>query len=321
VLILSGDSDESSAPSVFNQARGSIQTAAKWIVGAAAVVVGTLIGGLQLKDLGPLLEGSLPRLLIAAAACLAAIIGAGAILLAAARVLITQGLTLSDIAQREVNIRVTRGPLEPDQQVSDFDPLLRSLSRRQRDLFPDDISDVLTFAQAYDKTREAAALVRRGEPAELKGVAYPPGDTSTKDLESQAEDYRERAEQLVDAAQMYLARQAFRRLIRTLWIGGSLTVIGVVVFVLTTATPPIMLVTTPTQVQVIIAKHPSQSDLMAAGLTQACAGRTLTGVAVGGSWDEPFVITYPASSCPARLFKVTRALGLAIPVLPTPKPT
>jgi hypothetical protein len=303
---------------VFDEALGSIQTAAKWIVGAAAVVVGTLIGGLQLKDLGPLLGSSLLRLLIATAACLAALIGAGAILIAAVQVLITQGLTLSDIARREVRVEVTRGPLRPGQQVSDFDPLLRSLAKRQRELFPEDVPDILTFQEAYDETSDAVNRVRRGDTVVLRGITYPPGDVSAADLQAQVNDYRVRADRLVDAAQMYLARRAFRRLIWTLWIGGSLTIIGVIVFVLVTASPSTVPVTTPTQVRIMIAKHPSRGDMVAAGLGQGCTGRTLTGTAVGGSWVEPFVVTNPEPSCPAHEFEVTKALGLAIPVSATP---
>jgi hypothetical protein len=317
--VILATNDDNTGLSVFDEALGSIQTTAKWIVGAAAVVIGTLIGGLQLKNLGSLLGSSRLQLGIATAACLAAIGGAGVILVAAARVLITQGLTLSDIAQREVDIRVDeeRKLRQPGTQVSDFDPMLESLAKRRGDLLPDAIPDVLTFKNAYEEASEAAAKVRSGATATLTGVTYAPGDTAaTERLEALVNDYRVRAERLVDAAQLYLAQQAFHRLIRTLWMGGIAVVIGAVVFALvTSASPTSALVTTPTRVKVLIADHASHADLRAAGLAQACAGRTLTGVAVGGSYAEPLVVTNPAPSCPARQFTVTRALGLAIPVL------
>jgi len=320
------DKDDITGLSVFDEALGSIQTTAKWIVGAAAVVIGTLIGGLQLKDLGPLLGASQLQLAIATAACLAAIFGAGWILVMAARVLITQGLTLSDIARREVRIRVTKGQLGPGKQVSDFDPLLGWLARRRGDLLPQGIPDVLTFKNAYDAAAAADAKARSGAPALFTGVGGLDidGDTIERlkaQAQAQAEDYRARAERLVDAAQFYMAQRAFRRLIQTLWMGGILVVVGVVAFVLLTAHTSAALVTTPTQVRVLISARASHADLVAAGLAQQCAGRTLTGIAVGGDYAEPLVVTNPAPSCPARQFKVTKALGLAIPVPPKPEAT
>jgi hypothetical protein len=308
----------SGAPSVFDEALGSIQTAARWIVGAAAVIVGALISGLQLKDLGPLLDGPLPPLVTAAVACVAAIAGAGTILIAAAQVLLTQGLTLIDIAKREVAVRVGKGLRGPGQQVSDVDPLLRSLAMRQRELFPPGVDDVLAFQLAYEQITEAAARLRRGVPATADGVTYTPGDAAAlQDLEARASDYRERAGRIVDAAQMYLARRAFRRLIWILWAGGALTIAGVVAFVLATAAPVPIPVAAPTQVHVIITAHPPRGALAAAGLPPACAGQALTGAAIGGSWFAPLIVTRPAPSCPAREFTLTKALGLAIP-LPEP---
>lgn len=313
--------DDTTGLSVFDEALGSIQTTAKWIVGAAAVVIGALIGGLQLKDLGSLLGASRLQLGIATAACLAAIFGAGWILVMAARVLITQGLTLSDIARREADIRAKK-TLGLGDRVSDFDPLLGWLARRRGDLLPQGIPDIQTFKNAYEDAIAAEAKVRSGAPAVLAGVNYSPGKDAMERLAAQVEDYRARTERLVDAAQLYATQRAYERLIRALQAGGILTVVGVVTFaVLTSASTTEAPVTTPTRVDVLISAHAPRADLLAAGLAQHCAGRTLTGVAVGGSYAEPLVVTNPAASCPAVQFKVTKALGLAIPVLPTPEAT
>lgn len=314
-------SSENTGLSAFDEALGSIQATARWIVGAAAVVLGATIGGLQLKDLGPLREASLLLLVIACLACLAAIGGVGWILIAAARVLITQGLTLSDIARRELQIRVTKGPLRPGRRVSDYDPLLKSLYKRKADLLPDTVDDVLTFRNTYDDITQAAETVRDGTPAVLGEVTYDPGNAAAvARLEAMVSEYRERAERLVDAAHLYLARQAFGRLIRALWIGGVIAVAGIVVFILATASPT-SLVTTPMQVHVVIAQNAPLRDLAAAGLAPACAGHTLTGVAVGGSYDEPIVVTNQTPWCPARLFTLRHALGVAIPVILPPDPS
>ncbi len=313
-------SSENTGLSAFDEALGSIQATARWIVGAAAVVLGATIGGLQLKDLGPLRGASLLLLAAACLSCLAAIGGVGWILVAAARVLITQGLTLSDIARREVQIRITRGPLGPGRRVSDYDPLLRSLYKRKADLLPDTVDDVLTFRNTYDDISRAVGMVRSGTPAVLSEVTYDPGDAvAVARLEAQVSEYREYAERLVDAAHLYLARRAFGRLIRALWAGGVIAVAGIVVFILTTASPT-SLVTTPVQVHVVIARNAPLRDLAAAGLAPACAGQTLTGVAVGGSYDEPVVVTSQAPSCPARLFTLRQAVGVAIPVILQPDP-
>lgn len=306
---------------VFDEALGSIQTTAKWIVGAAAVIIGTLISGLQLKDLASLLPASRLQLGIAIAACVVAIAGVGVILVRAARVLITH-VTLSDIALEEVRILLARD-LKPGQDVSDFNPMLKSLAKRRGELLPDGIPDVLTFKNAYEEASQAAARLRNGKPVTLSGVSYSPSDPKAKEqLEALVSDYQIHAVRLVDAAQLYLAQRAFKRLIKALWAYGSLALAGVIIFIISTAKASSSApVTSPAQVVVLIAEHPSHADLLAAGLAQGCVGRTLTGVAIGGSYDQPLVVTKPAPSCPARQFKVTRGLGLAIPVVPTPEPT
>jgi hypothetical protein len=314
-------SSENTGLSAFDEALGSIQATARWIVGAAAVVLGAIIGGLQLKDLGPLRGASLLTLVTACVACLAAIGGIGWILIAAARVLITQGLTLSDIARREIPVRLTRGPFRPGQRVSNYDPLLRSLYKRKADLLPDGTDDVLTFRNTYDEITKAVGTVRSGTRAALGGVTYDPGDAAAVSrLEALADEYKERTERLVDAAHLYLARRAFGRLIRALWAGGVIAVAGIVVFILVTASP-VSLVTTPIQVHVVIARTASLRELAAAGLAPGCAGRTLTGVAVGGSYDEPVVVIDQTPSCPARLFTLRHALGVAIPIILPPDPS
>ncbi len=312
---------ENTGLSAFDEALGSIQATAKWIVAAAAAVLGAMIAGLQLKDLGPLREASLLLLVIACLGCLAAIAGVGWILIAAARVLITQGLTLSDIARRELQIRVTKGPLRPGKRVSDYDPLLRSLYKRKADLLPGAIDDVLTFRNTYDDISEAADLVRSGTPASWEGVTYDPADAgAVARLEAQVGEYRKRAERLIDAAHLYLAQRAFRRLIRALWIGGIVAVAGIVIFILTT-TNPTSLVTTPMQVHVMIAQNAPRHDLASAGLAPACAGQALTGMAIGGSYAEPVVVTNQTPSCPAQQFTLRRTLGIAIPVINPPAPS
>ena len=152
---------------------------------------------------------------------------------------------------------------------------------------------------------------------------YDPGDTAAAvRLEALVSEYRDRAERLVDAAHLYLAQRAFRRLIRALWIGGIVAVIGIVVFILTTTHPnPTSPVTTPMQVHVVIAQNAPRRDLAAAGLAPACAGQTLTGVAIGGSYAEPVVVTNQTPSCPAQLFTLSRALGVDIPVILPPDPS
>jgi hypothetical protein len=259
-------------------------------------------------------------LAVACLGCLAAIGGVGWILIAAARVLITQGLTLSDIARRELQIRVTKGPLRPGKRVSDYDPLLRSLYQHQADLLPAGVDDVLTFRNNYNDITRAFGMVRNGTPAVLNGITYDPGDAAAvARLEAKISEYQDRTEGLVDAARLYLARQAFRRLIRALWIGGVIAIAGIVAFILST-TSPTSLVTTPMQVHVVIAQNAPLNDLEAAGLAPACAGHTLTGVAVGGSYDEPVVVTNQTPSCPARLFTLRHALGVAIPIVLPPDP-
>ena len=227
------------------------------------------------------------------------------ILVTAARVLVTRGLTLSDIALREVHLLGRQ--LKPGQDISDLDPMLKSLAGRRGDLFAAAIPDVLTFKNVYEEARQKAAKFRGGASVTLAGIPYSPSDPKAKEqLETLVSDYQIHADRLVDAAQLYLAQRAFRRLIRALWVFGGLAIVGVIIFIVLTSKTSSAPVTSPTPVVVLIAEHPSRADLLAAGLAQGCVGRTLTGVAVGGSYDQPLVVTKPAPSCPADQFKVTR---------------
>jgi hypothetical protein len=74
--------------------------------------------------------------------------------------------------------------------------------------------------------------------------------------------------------------------------------------------PDTVKVTTPVQVEITV---PSESAATNAGMAKQCAEKTLTGVAVGGTLDEPVVVTRAQAGCIAYHLTDTRDL-IVVPV-------
>ena len=110
-------------------------------------------------------------------------------------------------------------------------------------------------------------------------------------------------------ANQKLLEERFRRLIHAIVIGGALVAFGVGAFAVAPkwAEPQALSITRPTQVTVRVVGN---------GLGGLCPPDTLLkGVAVGGTWEKPIVVTEQAGTCPAQRVTLDHGQAIAEPVI------
>lgn len=114
---------------------------------------------------------------------------------------------------------------------------------------------------------------------------------------------------LISFANQRLLVQRFRKLLAAIFIGGSIIALGAGAFVVAPklGKPEALSITHPTQVTVRV---------VGKGLGRFCPpGTLLRGVAVGGTWDEPIVVTETAGACPAKEMTLNNGQAVIAPVL------
>lgn len=127
------------------------------------------------------------------------------------------------------------------------------------------------------------------------------------------EDITERVTTAVNLAD---ARRRYRRLVRSLpWL-GIVTALSVSAFIWATAPANGAPVTAPVRVEV----HFTDDGHLPAGarVPAGCAGRTVDGVAVGGTLEEPVVSSVATTECTLRQAKLGKDVAVVVP-LPTTK--
>jgi hypothetical protein len=180
-----------------------------------------------------------------------------------------------------------------------------------------------TIYELNDKLRKADRNVIRFRE-ELASGRPPSGDpahasdrhASAQAQLTEAEWRQNRLESamnvLIIFANQMLLEQRFRKLISAISFGGAVVTLGVGAFVVAPklGNPQPLLITQPTQVTIRVLK----------GLGQSCTpGTLLQGVAVGGTWDEPIVVTQGKDGCPAQEMTLNKGQAVAVPVVePSP---
>ncbi len=131
--------------------------------------------------------------------------------------------------------------------------------------------------------------------------------TSLAEVEWRALQLKIGAGQLVAFANQHVVEQRFRVLKSSVQYGGAAVLAGVALFALAPklAQERPLSVTAPTKIHITV-KQPGKFG-------RSCTMRELTGVAIGGSWDEPIVITDAAAGCPVTRLVLKSSIGLAIP--------
>jgi hypothetical protein len=113
---------------------------------------------------------------------------------------------------------------------------------------------------------------------------------------------------LVAFANQRLVEYRFRKLVHAIIGGGIVIALGVGAFVTAPklAKPTTLSITQPTQVSVSVAN----------GFGKSCKqGTLLQGVAVGGTWDEPVVVTEAKGGCAAQKVVVNNGQAVVLPVV------
>jgi len=120
---------------------------------------------------------------------------------------------------------------------------------------------------------------------------------------------------LIAFANQKLIERKFQRLKTAVTIGGILVATGVAVFAIAPQLgTPSLQVDRPTNVTV----HVLSGEAIARG----CTRTVVQGVAIGGPWREPTIVTVAAPGCPSKILILRDKIGYAVPSLPpTPSPT
>jgi hypothetical protein len=298
------DSSDAASPDYFATALLNLRDTVKWMMAAASVVAGVLVAGLQVKNVGNLTPTlrAVGAMLAAAVALLLVL----AVIAAAARVLTVPRLSVRDLSGRELKAGGSAaGPrLEP---LPD-DLVQRLLERRtyllgQHDTIGGFYNDYRDILSGRDK-------LSRGQFVCLFGRDFDPSKEEDRNaLASLALQVQASAERLETAAQLTEAEMRFQRLANQLWFGGIVFAAAVLAFSwLVSTNPTSASVTQPTPVLIYV------QAAAKAGLSRDCHAKTLQGVAIGGTFTQPSVVTEPAPGCPSTLIKTDTGVVI-VPVV------
>ncbi len=268
----------------------------KWLIASAAAAAAVLIATLQLKGFGQLAAAGPLR---QAAAAVAAAVALGTILfvvVGGARVLATPRLSVHDLADRElkaggVTLTLRLEPLK-DRLVQDV--------LEQRSYLLDGSETIADFYKRYLASMSVRAAVIAGNRADLAGRHLDGAVAADRELvEIIAAQNEAKVERLEAKAQFLEAQRRFEHLIRRFPLGGFVFVVAVIAFALLIPSPtsndP---VSRPTPVSVYLKAEPVHY-----GFPESCDKRQLNGIAVGGTFENPIIITEEAAGCPARVLE------------------
>lgn len=180
-------------------------------------------------------------------------------------------------------------------------------------------ADIPELYRRLRETEDEVITLRRETPAQA--TLYARERTKPADTSSAVGDRKEGLEEaawrlgalemaagtLIAFANQRIMERRFDALKWNVRIGGILVAVGVGLFVVApkVAEPRTLTVNKPTSVTVIA--NPGKS------FGSDCDTETLEGVAVGGTFTEPIVVTSGTSTCPARRLTVTESTGFAVP--------
>ncbi|WP_131701812.1 hypothetical protein [Mycolicibacterium elephantis] len=278
----------------------------KWLVAAGGAVAATLVAGIQLTALPSENLASL-RLWAAVAALLVALVLVLAFLRGAVFVMTLSRPMASQLSKREQRSNAAKA-LACGEEIDDA--LIRSLYAQRSYFFGewDSIEDL--YDRDYVQATKALHALERGEEARWRNRVLKPTDPEKESLRTVVERAQQRLPVLESVAHLEETRTEYRSLVNKFFGFGLLFVIGVVVFAIATRPDPPAgaAISGPSNVRILI------QDRAKAGLPQTCVADELAGVAIGGTWDQPTVMTEPSASCPAQLIKDGAGI-LALPVI------
>ncbi len=287
-----------------------LRSSLKWLAAAAGAVAAALIAGLQLKDLPA--ENLSSHALWAACFFVAVALGMVLVFLRrTVRVMTLARPTADDLVIREKKSKVEEFQNQGKKQIRD--PLIESLYERKSYVFGESDSIEELYADDYAGARRALKKLNAGEPAEWKREPVAPSPDNIKKLEAAIERSQKQFPILESVAHLELTRYEYRRLVKWLPLFGLLFALAICGFeiAIRSAPPPGAAISVPTNVRIVIL------DRTKAGLPPSCQETTLQGVAVGGTWDKPTVVTQDTPQCHSQLIEGGSGI-LAVPQVPAP---
>lgn len=277
-----------------------VRAAARWLMGASASVVAVLVAGLQLRDFTDIGQVGPGALLLAILAALISLASVAWTLYSAAAVLAAPRRSIDELATLD---RADNGNFPKIRLDSPASPLMNHLVVDRRiDLLGR--SRQAIWQLTSDRAKVHKALTRppsEGGNVKIGTSSYKLDDPSDKAaLVALAHDLDRRAQLIVDAAMSFETRVRYNRLVKGMKLSGGLFVLSLsgLIFLQSLAPTP-MKATSPTNVRVF----PAVSN-------DSCDGKTLEGVAVGGTMDAPVVVLPSQAGCPAK--KLTDTEGLVV---------
>lgn len=281
------------AASIDEAAASGIRTTAKWLCASAGAVVAVIVTGLLQWSNLEILDGT--RLGVAVTAAAVALVSVLVVLLLAAAVLASEGPSIHLLSKMD---KADGGgsPIRVDDPKT---PLMKYLlvERRLEMLGPQ-----MDSISALEVARIAAhdGLIH-GKTVTIEDKTYTPA-TKTADrdaLREVKEDIQGRITAVLNAADRWTVRKRFYALRIALMVAGVVFLASLVLFVwLISTSEPRAKISQPLPATILV---PSDRDeATAAGFEEGCAGKSLSGVIIGGWLDQPRFVTIPATNCPAQ---------------------
>lgn len=299
-----GMASDGAAADATTEPSSEVRSTAKWLVTIGTGVAAVIAAGLSLNDLRGLGYAPADRLLIAGVSLVVGLAAIAWIVGSAVRVLLVQRQSLYQLAQADRDdsekpsdrddseeqpprVESTQDPLVaqvPTRLEDSNVPLVKHLLETRRDL----LGGRDSLVALHDDLVAAQNAQLRGGSVVIRGVRYSDKFAGTRPLSEMVSDLERRSDVVERAAENFQLHARFKHLATAMIVGSVAFLVAMAVFTIATAQQA-ALVDAPIAVEV---RLPTDGRVLAnAGLDEACAGRTVKGVAVGGTLLMPVVVT------------------------------
>lgn len=282
--------------SPYLAAAENIRTAARWLLTAFAAVGGVLIAGVPLTAIGRIDPWSINFL--------AAAVGVGVALLAIAYMiyLVSRVFTAEFVSFAEFSVADLPGTASR-RRIRTIRSIATTAERSRFELYGPVAADL---GQLHERLTDLNEQVLKGSKS--RGASVSP------ELLERAEAVTAAAARVTDFVNYEFVRRTFRSLFPRLAACGAVVALGVGVYVLNTgqAPPKDPSVTKPVAVRLALEQP---SDELRDALGEGCDVADIPAVAVGGTLDEPEVVTARAEGCLPVRVDLRETTGIAVPVI------
>lgn len=285
----------------------SIRKAVEWMIGGSAAVAAAAFAGLQLSQLPSIVASAL----VAGLGFVLVLAGVGLVLFPAARLLAAPSPSLKEL------IEVLRSGTEPDGEGRYLWRAAKWVGAQTPELTGRRVD---TLPALWAEIREIETRLRlargQGNTAALQdvGEAYARIANSPSELTKARGELVTVEQSVIGTAFTRILAERFAGLQGRLRLASVISAVGAVLFagaIAFAASEPLEVVE-PTDVVVEF------STPGIAGLPAEC--ESVTGRAIGGTWERPIVITDPVDPCPSVHLTLTPEIGQATPTTTSTTP-